>query len=156
MELFSPDDGSPKEETIVTEFWGGLPVLPFPRGTCCLARVLSTLSGPTSSKAATVSFSNSRTPAEKCTGARRWRAQYAGSVASLSLILAPETQETKGICGERRGSCATQEENSSKMGSIIGEWKAREVTRRRATTPSFFSSLSRASSAPQGPETTHR
>src|SRR5438445_3116016 len=48
MELFSPDDGSPNEETMVMEFCGGLPGLPFLRDACCLARVLSTLPGPTS------------------------------------------------------------------------------------------------------------
>src|SRR5258708_24104185 len=108
IELCSPYDASPKEETMVTGFCELLTASPFFRGTCCLARVLSTLPGPTSTKTAPLLLSNSCTPGENCTGARRRRAQYLGSVASFSEIQVPETQQTNGTCRERRRICSNQ------------------------------------------------
>src|SRR5882762_202617 len=64
---------------------------------CCRASVARTLPGPISSKTPGV-FINSETPEENCTGRRKWRAQYAGSVVSAAVAHVPVTPEMYGTC----------------------------------------------------------
>src|SRR5882762_3209851 len=98
--LLSPDEASPNEETTLIAFCISVD-FPFCIEICCLTIVLSILPGPTSRRTAGLPLRSSCIPRENCTGARRWRAQYAGSVASCSEIQVPETQETKGMVGGR-------------------------------------------------------
>ncbi|PSK61473.1 hypothetical protein B0E53_06633 [Micromonospora sp. MH33] len=95
--------------------------------TCIRARLASCRPGPHSTSAQVPSASSVATQAPKRTGRRRCAAQYAGSVASASVIQVPVTLDRNGTAGGRSGTLAISAVNSSRIGSIIGEWKACEV-----------------------------
>ena len=126
-----------------------------PRSGCCRARVESARPGPTSSRAGRGWRSSSPRPSAKRTVERRWRAQYAGSVAISAVIQAPVTFDRNGMRGGASAACATSSAKGSRTGSIIGEWKACEVRRRRVSTPLSASVERSAATASGGPATTH-
>ena len=91
-----------------------------------------------------------------CTVARAWPAQYAGSVACWAVMGRPVTVETMGICGAWSGMAAMAWRSGSTMGSIMAEWKACEVWRKRQTTCSASRRDWKARISGSGPETTQR
>ncbi len=61
------------------------------------------------------------TPSAKRTGARSWRAQYAGLATSSAAIHPPVVQETNGISGARALTPRTTDSKASAARSIMGE-----------------------------------
>ena len=72
------------------------------------------------------------------------------------MIQSPVRLETQGSVGADRGVEATTSANSSRIGSIIAEWKACEVASRRAATSRSAKRASKRSIAAVSPETTVR
>ena len=76
------------------------------------------------------------------------------TIASAAEIHVPVTFETNGTTGARRSTRSTSARKASRAGSIIAEWKACEVSSRRAVTPARASAVSHAAIASNGPDTT--
>ncbi len=70
------------------------------------------------------------------------------------MIHVPVTFEAKRRRGARRGTDATSAANSSRIGSIIGEWKACEVFSGVRPIPAAFSPAANCSTSSIGPATT--
>ena len=81
-------------------------------------------------------------------------AQYCGSVACAGVIQPPVTFEMKGISGGCILTDSTSLTKSSCIGSIIFEWKAWEVCRRRQATPFAARPRSNSATSGVGPATT--
>jgi hypothetical protein len=91
---------------------------------CWRARLLSVRPGPTSTRTLGAPESKISTPSAKRTVCRRWRTQYAGSLASASVIQVPVTFETNGIFGVPNRMVRQKRPNSSRMGSSMAECAA--------------------------------
>ena len=81
-------------------------------------------------------------------------AQYAGEVACSGVIHVPVTLEIYGMRGAVSVNDATRRSSSLATGSIMNEWKACVVGRRRLTTPRASSRRSRSAIAAGAPATT--
>ncbi|BCN02240.1 hypothetical protein RPSA_47760 (plasmid) [Ralstonia solanacearum] len=77
-------------------------------------------------------------------------------MAWAGSIQAPVRLDTKGITGARRVSRATLSAKAGRIGSVMGEWNACEVARRRCEMPWASSRRSSAATAVVSPATTQR
>src|SRR6185369_7908521 len=93
-------------------------------------------------------------PEAKRTGRHRCSAQYAGSVASRSVIQVPVTFEMNGMRGALRVRLDARRVSSAAAGRIIGLWKAWLVRRRRQAIPRSARRRANAVAAASGPAIT--